>query len=195
MVLTDAFPCMILHRRNLSCIGCGCPRPVHSPSTVAQPLMPNGPPTRHPSPRFATTDSEFGFGEPAMHHSQASTSYPFARHLAPAVAVQPKVSTPALHHILTPSGREFSVGGKVQNVSTDPLAPCVMYWPDNEPLPEQGQLRPSGLLGIPVCSSHGPQVVFDIFDMASSTPRSSIPATADPSNTSLAIGFAGSATT
>ncbi|ETW79889.1 hypothetical protein HETIRDRAFT_248265, partial [Heterobasidion irregulare TC 32-1] len=54
------------------------------------------------------------------------------------------------HHILTPSGREFSVGGRVQNVSTDPLAPCVMYWPDNEPLPEQGQLRPSGLLGVPV---------------------------------------------
>ncbi|OBZ74991.1 hypothetical protein A0H81_05414 [Grifola frondosa] len=24
----------------------------------------------------------------------------------------------------------------------DPLAPCVMYWPDNEPLPEQGQIRP-----------------------------------------------------
>ena len=25
-MLTASFPCMILHRRNLACIGCGCPR-------------------------------------------------------------------------------------------------------------------------------------------------------------------------
>ena len=25
-----------------------------------------------------------------------------------------------------------------------------MYWPDNEPFPEQGQIRPSGLLGVAV---------------------------------------------
>ncbi|CCM03229.1 uncharacterized protein FIBRA_05354 [Fibroporia radiculosa] len=46
--------------------------------------------------------------------------------------------------LLTPSGRALSVGGRVQNVSGDPLSPCIMYWPDNEPLPEQGQIRPSG---------------------------------------------------
>ncbi|KZT68109.1 hypothetical protein DAEQUDRAFT_728388 [Daedalea quercina L-15889] len=46
--------------------------------------------------------------------------------------------------LLTPSGRAISVGGRVQNVSIDPLAPCIIYWPDNEPLPEQGQIRPSG---------------------------------------------------
>jgi hypothetical protein len=34
------------------------------------------------------------------------------------------------------------------------VSPCVimMYWPDNEPLPEQGQIRPSGLAGVPVSS-------------------------------------------
>lgn len=26
IMLTASFPCMILHRRNLACIGCGCPR-------------------------------------------------------------------------------------------------------------------------------------------------------------------------
>jgi hypothetical protein len=53
-------------------------------------------------------------------------------------------------HILTPSGRAFSVGGRVQDVSSDPLASCFMFWPDNEPLPEQGQLRPNDILGEPV---------------------------------------------
>jgi hypothetical protein len=53
-------------------------------------------------------------------------------------------------HILTPSGRAFSVGGKVQDVSSDPLFSCFMFWPDNEPLPEQGQIRPSSLIGVPV---------------------------------------------
>ena len=52
-----------------------------------------------------------------------------------------------LPSILTPSGRAFSIGGKVQNISGDPLAPCVLYWPDNEPFPEQGQIRPPGSVG------------------------------------------------
>lgn len=50
---------------------------------------------------------------------------------------------------LTPSGRAFARGGNVRNVSRNPLSPCIIYWPDNEPLPEQGQIRPSGPLGIP----------------------------------------------
>ncbi|KAJ7443769.1 hypothetical protein B0H11DRAFT_1747869 [Mycena galericulata] len=50
---------------------------------------------------------------------------------------------------LTPSGHAFAVGGKVQNISRDPLCPCTMYWPDNEWLPEQGQIRPS-LMGVQV---------------------------------------------
>ncbi|KAJ7931903.1 hypothetical protein B0H13DRAFT_1593762 [Mycena leptocephala] len=48
------------------------------------------------------------------------------------------------HPLLTPSGRTFAAGGKVRNVSSDPLSPCIMFWPENEPLPEQGQIRPIG---------------------------------------------------
>ncbi|KAG7087719.1 hypothetical protein E1B28_013665 [Marasmius oreades] len=50
--------------------------------------------------------------------------------------------------ILTPSGRAFAIGGRIQNISSDPLSPCIMYWPDNEPLPEPGQIRPGNLLNI-----------------------------------------------
>ena len=55
-----------------------------------------------------------------------------------------------LPHILTPSGRAFSVGGRAQDVSSDPLSPCIIFWPDNEPFPEQSQIRPSNLVGIAV---------------------------------------------
>ena len=41
----------------------------------------------------------------------------------------------------------------MQNISSDPLSPCIMYWPDNEPFPEQGQIRPSGLVGVAVSFS------------------------------------------
>lgn len=51
--------------------------------------------------------------------------------------------TALTHQLLTPSGRALAVGGKVQNISRDPVAPCIVYWPDNEPLPEQGQIRPA----------------------------------------------------
>ncbi|KAH9993017.1 hypothetical protein BJV77DRAFT_999637 [Russula vinacea] len=52
-------------------------------------------------------------------------------------------------HILTPSGRAFSMGGRVQDVSSDPLSSCFLFWPDNEPLPEQGQIRPNNAFGEP----------------------------------------------
>ena len=47
----------------------------------------------------------------------------------------------------------------MQNVSPDPLAPCVMYWPDNEPFPEKGQIRPPwpGGLGSGVGQGSGVQ--------------------------------------
>ncbi|KAI0311046.1 hypothetical protein OF83DRAFT_794334 [Amylostereum chailletii] len=51
-------------------------------------------------------------------------------------------------HMLTPSGSTFAEGGRVQNLSPDPLAPCVLFWPDNEPLPEPGQLRPHTVVGL-----------------------------------------------
>ncbi|GJE88957.1 RanBP2-type domain-containing protein [Phanerochaete sordida] len=54
-----------------------------------------------------------------------------------------KPHTPT-YPLLTPSGHALSAGGRVRNISLDPSAPCIMYWPDNEPLPERGQIRPSG---------------------------------------------------
>jgi hypothetical protein len=65
-----------------------------------------------------------------------------------------------VHPLLTPSGRAFTVGGKVQNISSDPLSPCIMYWPDNEPFLEQGQIRPSGLMSVQVSRR------FDFSDVA-----------------------------
>ncbi len=73
--------------------------------------------------------------QPAHQGSQLSPSNQLSTHQLPQHAAPSK---PA-HPLLTPSGRAFAVGGRVQNVSRDPRAPCVMYWPDNEALPEQGR--------------------------------------------------------
>jgi hypothetical protein len=93
---------------------------LHVPSPRASFTTTN--PSLAPSPRFVGTP------EPEM---PASLSH-------------------RIPHILTPSGRAFSVGGRVQDISSDPLAPCILFWPDNEPRPEQGQIRPSSLVGVPV---------------------------------------------
>jgi hypothetical protein len=156
MVLTDGFPCMILHRRNLSCIGCGCPRAgVPSPTPIYQS---GTPPTRLiSSPRFVTSPGfPTYFPQPQLSPPQPSTPFisPSQQFPAPPTSLPSKGLSPS-HPLLTPSGRAFAVGGKVQNVSKDPLTPCVMYWPDNEAIPEQGQIRPSGLSGVPVSSVFG----------------------------------------
>ena len=104
-MLTASFPCMILHRRNLACIGCGCPRSGNA-----------GPQTTPGIPVYTS----------------------------------PVPPVKSAHPLLTPSGRAFAIGGRVQNISSDPLSPCIMYWPDNEPFPEQGQIRPGNLVGVPV---------------------------------------------
>ena len=62
--------------------------------------------------------------------------------LAAAQAQMPAKAPPPQYPPLTPSGRALSVGGRVRNISRDPYPPCVMYWPDNEPLPEPSQIRP-----------------------------------------------------
>jgi hypothetical protein len=156
MVLTDSFPCMILHRRNLACRGCGCPRSDNQPSTMQRQGSCGPPVSRLPaSPRFVNSS-----GHPAVSQSPLPppvTSPLYSNlgynvlHASPPQPsmVGPKPSSPT-HPLLTPSGRSFSVGGKVQNVSSDPLSPCIMYWPDNEPFPEQGQIRPSTLTVAPV---------------------------------------------
>ncbi|KAH7911787.1 hypothetical protein BJ138DRAFT_1135175 [Hygrophoropsis aurantiaca] len=132
--------------RNLTCRGCGCPRSENQMPTLhrqgscglqsarlpASPRFPNLPAPAPPvSPMYSTG------GHNARHTPVAQPSQ-----------TSPKPASPS-HPLLTPSGRAFAVGGKVLNVSTDPLNPCIMYWPDNEPYPEQGQIRPSGLMGVP----------------------------------------------
>jgi hypothetical protein len=111
-----------LPRRNFTCIGCGCPRPStsHVLSSPRTSLSTINP-ALVPSPRF-------GALEP---HMPASLPH-------------------RIPHILTPSGRAFSMGGRVQDVSSDPLSSCFLFWPDNEPLPEQGQIRPNNAFGEPV---------------------------------------------
>ena len=140
-MLTESFPCMVLHRRNLVCIGCGCPRSNNSVTPLQYPV-PNQPGVRTVlSPRFASQTS---------YSPQPIPSYPYPN--SPSCTT-PSPSTPLgtlpkpSQPLLTPSGRAFAIGGRVRNISNDPLSPCIMYWPDNEPLPDQGQIRPGGIVG------------------------------------------------
>ncbi|KAG8924995.1 hypothetical protein FRC02_010055 [Tulasnella sp. 418] len=43
---------------------------------------------------------------------------------------------------LTPSGRAVGQGGVVRNISGDDKNAIMMFWPDNEPLPDKSQVRP-----------------------------------------------------
>jgi len=142
VMLTDSFPCMILHRRNLVCIGCGCPRNNNSMTPLQYPI-PSQPGIRTVlSPRFTSQTS---------YSPQPLPGYPYPS--SPSTTSSPSTPLGTLqkppHPLLTPSGRAFAIGGRVRNISNDPLSPCIMYWPDNEPLPEQGQIRPGGLAGVP----------------------------------------------
>ncbi|KAK7055171.1 RanBP2-type domain-containing protein [Favolaschia claudopus] len=179
--------------RNLSCIGCGCPRSPTATASLDSSIAQS--PHQHQfssssssslsafqstprpqlSPRFANSmqqqpyspanvsPTSFGFAQQQQQHAP----YPHQRvpqqhainlppPLLPSTSAsasqqqQPHLPPPThAHPLLTPSGRAFAVGGKVQNISSDPLSPCIMYWPDNEPFPDQGQIRPSGLVGVP----------------------------------------------
>ncbi|KAJ7147383.1 hypothetical protein C8R46DRAFT_548299 [Mycena filopes] len=127
------------------------------------------PPSRpQPSPRFAANTMQYpanispiGYGFPTQqqqqYHQQSLPSPTYGRYAPQAVVNLPPPSplgsptankSMSAHPLLTPSGRAFASGGKVVNISSDPLNPCVMYWPENEPFPEQGQIRPSGLMGV-----------------------------------------------
>lgn len=156
----------VLRRRNLACIGCGCLRPGNrTPSPQRQSSNSGMQSTRlASSPRFVSSPNQHLSNVTNFAHSPMSpmpspnaySNYPQGSHphnppppMTHPVSA-PKPPTP-VHHLLTPSGRSFSVGGKVQNISTDPLSPCVLYWPDNEAFPEQGQIRPSITMGVPVC--------------------------------------------
>lgn len=180
MALTDNFPCMILHRRNLACIGCGCPRPgQRTPSPNSQTSIMQQSNRLPSSPRFISppnsrinTSVNFSSHQSSMSPMHSPSTFNFTPQGSsplsqggPSLSVSQHPHSSAgkppspVHHLLTPSGRSFSVGGKVQNISTDPLSPCVMYWPDNEAFPEQGQIRPSIVMGVPVCYSHSFMIV------------------------------------
>ncbi|KAL1742084.1 hypothetical protein HDZ31DRAFT_44029 [Schizophyllum fasciatum] len=119
--------------RNVACIGCGNPRVGNglAPSPTQGQFMPSRP---APSPRFA-----------ASFAAQQAAPPPPPPHPHQSAHPQNKPN----HPLLTPSGRAFASGGSVKNISSDPLLPCFMFWPDNEPFPEQGQIRPSHLSGVP----------------------------------------------
>lgn len=198
-MLTASFPCMILHRRNLTCIGCGCPRSnAAMPSGPQQQQQQQQQPTRNvSSPRFASypahsdslpnSSSQLSVPQQQPIYSSCTqlpkSSLQSLRHNQPQQSVYPS-SAPApilksVHPLLTPSGRAFAVGGKVQNVSGDPLNPCIMYWPDNEPFPEQGQIRPSNLVGVPVRTIVSDICLMFMYHLFSSNLPSSTPATED----------------
>ncbi|KAG9311017.1 hypothetical protein JVU11DRAFT_8913 [Chiua virens] len=135
--------------RNLACRGCGCPRSESQVSAMNRQALGMSSARLPTSPRFANSAGTTLYTGPSIPNS---SHYPTMQHGARySLAVQPgagaKPASPS-HPLLTPSGRSFSVGGKVHNISNDPAAPCIMYWPDNEPLPEQGQIRPSNLAGV-----------------------------------------------
>ncbi|KAI0742764.1 hypothetical protein C8Q80DRAFT_930929 [Daedaleopsis nitida] len=146
-------------QRNTSCIACGRFR-SGLPALPAAPARSSTFPLANPSPRFAGRvhhAPSMPISPPASTPSFATGSDfsvrlpPPAHALAAAQAQMPSRAPPPQYPPLTPSGRTVSVGGRVRNISRDPLAPCVMYWPDNEPLPEPCQIRPmdSALLTYP----------------------------------------------
>lgn len=153
---------MILHRRNLSCIGCGCPKSTAVSGHPQQTQQPqqlysssnNAMPRPAASPRFSNPPNRTTPLRSGLPASQSAYSGSLSQpQSSRPMGYQPQVSGPpkTAHPLLTPSGRAFAIGGRVQNISSDPLSPCIMYWPDNEPFPEQGQIRPGGLAGVPVC--------------------------------------------
>ncbi|KAM6493402.1 hypothetical protein JOM56_011536 [Amanita muscaria] len=126
--------------RNLVCIGCGSSR-VNNGSLMLQ--HPSATARAIPSPRFATQNNTRSQTATALQGCTYLTSCP-----TPFVN-EPTVNLSKPHQpLLTPSGRGFAIGGRVRNISSDPLTPCIMYWPDNEPLPEQGQIRPNALVTV-----------------------------------------------
>ncbi|CAE6465438.1 unnamed protein product [Rhizoctonia solani] len=107
--------------RNTTCIACGAPRPLDIGMSMPKP----------------STDYDRYFD----HRASLPLSPPPPRRFDPLPSAG-KQQPPRLPSILTPSGRAFARGGRIQNVSPIPSAPLVMFWPDNEPLPQASQIRP-----------------------------------------------------
>ncbi|KAI0759085.1 hypothetical protein C8Q74DRAFT_1372951 [Fomes fomentarius] len=135
-------------QRNTACIACGRPRRMPHPTLPAEAMRFPTFPLVNPSPRFA---DRYNVTQSTPHSPPASTPsfttlpsvHPTTHNaLAAAQAQMPSKAPPPQYPPLTPSGRALSVGGRVRNISCDPMFPCVMYWPDNEPLPDPSQIRP-----------------------------------------------------
>ncbi|CAE6533384.1 unnamed protein product [Rhizoctonia solani] len=107
--------------RNMTCIGCGAPRPLDIGMSVPKP----------------STDYDRYFEQRASLPLSPPPPRRFDTMPNPG-----KQQPPRLPSILTPSGRAFSRGGRIQNISPIPAAPLIMFWPDNEPLPQASQIRP-----------------------------------------------------
>ncbi|CDO74691.1 hypothetical protein BN946_scf184960.g5 [Trametes cinnabarina] len=139
-------------QRNIACIVCGRPRSGGAPPLSAEQAYSPNYPLANPSPRFASryNGTQSAPQTPLAPTPSAASGFPFqgpAHGAGLGVAPPPHAHTPSKapppqYPPLTPSGRALAVGGRVRNISRDPLSPCVMYWPDNEPLPEPCQIRP-----------------------------------------------------
>ena len=140
----------LVHSRNAVCIGCGGNRSLGlNPSPTSNGVV--FPSTRIASPRFGPGSNNTNLVQTPSPSSPAFPGHvskppppPFVQHQIPLKPTVPQ------HALLTPSGQALASGGKVQNISSDPLSPCIMFWPDNEPLPEQGQIRPTSLANVHV---------------------------------------------
>ncbi|KAI0946079.1 hypothetical protein AcV7_010147 [Taiwanofungus camphoratus] len=144
--------------RNATCIRCGQPRSEGGRSCLSLEMAAlDGRQVKTVSPRFSADRLGRGQGAesgvPGLLSSRAySAPVCSVPRISPLPQTQTQTQTPvagskgprASYPLLTPSGRALSVGGRVQNISQDAMAPCMMYWPDNEGLPEQGQIRPLG---------------------------------------------------
>jgi hypothetical protein len=155
-------------RRNAACFNCRAPRARNGPITdmyTPSPRMPI-------SPRFAAGPSSPAFGLPtAMEPSHMRS---VASHMTQSPTHRPPPPPPppaSTCRVLTPSGRAFAQGGKVQNISSDPANVIFLFWPGNESFPQQCQMRP--VLVTHSQASHSFHVAFcsDI-DITCSCPQS-----------------------
>ncbi|CAE6440210.1 unnamed protein product [Rhizoctonia solani] len=108
--------------RNVTCIACGAPRPLDIGMSGPKP----------------STDYDRYFDQ----RSSLPLSPPPPPRRFDSMPSSGKQQPPRLPSILTPSGRAFSRGGRMQNISPLAVAPLIMFWPDNEPLPLASQIRP-----------------------------------------------------
>ncbi|KAF9260408.1 hypothetical protein L218DRAFT_962558 [Marasmius fiardii PR-910] len=129
------------------------PPPLRSSFRLGDWICPNSKCSAH---NFGRNQHCIGCGTPRVTSVSSPISPRFQNQATQRLYTTPNPLPPAppppppkpSHPILTPSGRTFAIGGRVQNISSDPLSPCIMYWPDNEPFPDPGQIRPGNPLGV-----------------------------------------------